>query len=168
MSDRTCDVGGCGKPHRARGLCAYHYNQQDPKRHPKSEVPCVVCETLVIRRAHTTRRPTCSVACRTIAQFGMELAPASRYVWMHDVECRVRRLGSEVVESFDRAEIFNRDGWTCYMCSTVCTEPSPFDLKSATVDHVTPLTQGGKHSRANVKTACLGCNSTKQAALLSA
>lgn len=166
MSDRTCDLEGCGKPHRARGLCAHHYNQQDPKRHRKAETPCAVCATIVVRRVGTDRRPTCSVACRTIAQFGMDLAPVSRYIWAHDVECRARRLGAEVVESFDRTEIFERDQWTCYLCSTVCNEPTPYDIKAATIDHVTPLTEGGKHERANVKTACLGCNSAKQAALI--
>lgn len=28
MSDRTCAVEGCGKPHRARGYCNTHYYQQ--------------------------------------------------------------------------------------------------------------------------------------------
>lgn len=67
------------------------------------------------------------------------------------------------MEPVDRLEVFQRDGWTCYLCDTELDPAShPFDLLSATVDHVIPLSRGGEHSMANVRCACLGCNSRKQ------
>ncbi|KOU17087.1 hypothetical protein ADK49_16930 [Streptomyces sp. WM6349] len=64
---------------------------------------------------------------------------------------------------FDRLDVFERDGWTCYLCG-LPTDPhaSPFSPSSPTVDHVVPLSAGGHHAMANARTACLGCNSSKQ------
>lgn len=48
MPERTCSVDGCTRPHRARGLCSTHYNQQrytTNQRHPKCRSTCIVCGT---------------------------------------------------------------------------------------------------------------------------
>lgn len=63
---RTCGVAGCTKPHRARGLCATHYNQQhQPDRHRKVVVPCGWCGK-DCEKEHNSRRPErfCSLDCR--------------------------------------------------------------------------------------------------------
>jgi len=54
-----------------------------------------------------------------------------------------------------RMEIFERDNWTCYFCGQKVT------TKNATLDHYVPQFKGGKHSKENLKTACLICNSIK-------
>jgi 5-methylcytosine-specific restriction endonuclease McrA len=70
----------------------------------------------------------------------------------------------DVVEIFDRIEIFERDQWCCYLCGLpVDRAASAFDPLSPTVDHVIPLSQQGEHSRANTRCAHFGCNSAKQA-----
>jgi 5-methylcytosine-specific restriction endonuclease McrA len=67
-----------------------------------------------------------------------------------------------VVEVFDRAEIFERDNWTCYLCGEATDHAGgPFDPRYPTVDHVKPLSQGGEHSKANARTACFACNSAR-------
>ena len=71
MAQRTCTRPGCNKPHRARGLCASHYNQEHaPNRHKPQETPCVVCSTPVIRAGGGGRRlgATCSTTCRVRAK----------------------------------------------------------------------------------------------------
>jgi len=63
---RTCGVDGCPKPHRARGLCVTHYNQQhQPGRHRKVTVPCGWCEK-PCQKESDSRRPDrfCSLGCR--------------------------------------------------------------------------------------------------------
>lgn len=64
---RTCTTDGCGKPHRARGLCSTHYNQLKPDRHQKAVVPCAHCQTPCVKDVGRDRRYAglfCSLACR--------------------------------------------------------------------------------------------------------
>lgn len=164
MSQRTCDQPGCEQAHRARGLCSTHYNRiiaGENRRHPKHIVACVICGTMVVRGRQTRYRPTCSVACRAIVQHGQHVAQASAYRWRTDAEQRVRDAGCAIIESFEREEIFERDGWLCQGCGIKCSAPDPFDKTAATVDHVVPLANYGEHSRANAQTLCLSCNSAK-------
>lgn len=52
----------------------------------------------------------------------------------------------------NRMNVFRRDGYKCGYCG------SKHDL---TVDHVIPLSKGGKNTWDNVVTACFSCNSKK-------
>ena len=54
-----------------------------------------------------------------------------------------------------RKEIFERDKYICFYCGAKVTE------ENATLDHLIPQFKGGKHTRENLKTACLTCNSIK-------
>ena len=68
MAQRTCTRPGCNKPHRARGLCGSHYNQEHaPNRHAKKLVACAFCGKGVMKGTGggKGRRPTCSTECRT-------------------------------------------------------------------------------------------------------
>lgn len=63
----SCSIDGCDKPHRARGLCATHYNRtHQPDRHKPVEVACVVCGAVVVRHKSTSRvyGQVCSDMCR--------------------------------------------------------------------------------------------------------
>lgn len=164
MNQRTCELDGCDKPHRARGLCSTHYNQTrylKDQRHPKTDVSCTVCgETVRRSKTETRYLPTCSVACRNAIAFGP--VSGDTYSWASDARSRAQKHGALVVETYDRAEVFERDDWRCQSCDIACTEPDPFVLTSATVDHVVPYSRGGEHSLANAQTLCLSCNSAKQ------
>lgn len=65
-------------------------------------------------------------------------------------------------ERFSPFEIFDRDGWTCQICGKAVDRnakaPNP---KSATIDHIIPVSKGGEHSRRNVQCAHLSCNSRR-------
>jgi len=54
-----------------------------------------------------------------------------------------------------RQEIFERDNWRCSYCG------EKVDKKNVTLDHFIPQSKGGTHSKENLKTACLVCNSIK-------
>ncbi|BBC30009.1 hypothetical protein SGFS_013030 [Streptomyces graminofaciens] len=60
------------------------------------------------------------------------------------------------------ADIAERDGWRCHICGTRVGKkiawPHP---RSASLDHVVPLSKQGPHTPANVRLAHLGCNSSK-------
>lgn len=72
--------------------------------------------------------------------------------------------GSEDAESFDYREIFERDDWTCGICSDpVSPEIAWPDPLSVSLDHIVPVSRGGKHARDNAQCSHLACNVRKGA-----
>lgn len=68
------------------------------------------------------------------------------------------------VEIFDRADVFERDGWVCQLCGEPVDRNLKYpDLGSKSLDHILPLSKGGEHSRANTQLTHLGCNIRKGA-----
>lgn len=68
MANRTCSLPECSKPHRARGLCATHYNHAyQPDRHRKVELTCAQCGDVVLKEATGKfANRFCSLLCRDI------------------------------------------------------------------------------------------------------
>lgn len=56
---------------------------------------------------------------------------------------------------FSRQNVFLRDKHTCQYCGKKSAE------KFLTIDHVIPLSRGGRHDWINVVTACAKCNNKK-------
>ncbi len=54
-----------------------------------------------------------------------------------------------------RNELFERDKWICQYCGDKVNEGN------ATLDHFIPQSKGGSHSKDNLRTCCLLCNSIK-------
>ncbi len=54
-----------------------------------------------------------------------------------------------------RTAIFERDGYRCVYCGRI------LPATQLTVDHVEPRVKQGDHSRGNLVTACVPCNTTK-------
>jgi HNH endonuclease len=57
----------------------------------------------------------------------------------------------------NRMKIYERDKYLCTYCGKQLTR------FTATLDHITPVSEGGDNSAENLKTACLQCNSRKTA-----
>jgi HNH endonuclease len=55
----------------------------------------------------------------------------------------------------NRIKVYDRDGYKCRYCEKQLTR------FTATLDHVTPVAEGGDNSFENLVTACLNCNSRK-------
>ncbi len=68
---------------------------------------------------------------------------------------RARQSGANVVVAFTIDVIIRRDGLICYLCDKKLT------AKTATIEHILPLSRGGNHTPENVKIACGRCNSSK-------
>lgn len=60
----------------------------------------------------------------------------------------------------NRLKIYERDGYKCQHCGKQLTR------FTATLDHVTAVSQGGDNSFENLITSCRECNSKKNARLL--
>lgn len=154
---------GCDKKHRAKGYCATHYNQlvvPVGERHKVRDTACVVCAAPLVRLPRGKIQPTCSPECRTIVQHGKAGPGGYDRDWA--AAYRARRAGAQIVERISLTAVYERDNWTCYLCSQpVDREANCYQLNSATIDHVVPLAQGGSHTMQNTRCACLACNSTK-------
>lgn len=80
---------------------------------------------------------------------------------------RRSRLMSDGRIPYKRIDIFDRDEWRCWLCGERCDVLSKVPQSLApTIDHVTPLSKGGKDRPDNVKCACFGCNSKKTDTLI--
>jgi 5-methylcytosine-specific restriction endonuclease McrA len=64
-------------------------------------------------------------------------------------------LKPQTTQAVVRRVLYARDNYECAYCS------ARLDRKSATIDHVKPLSRGGTHSWDNVVTACRPCNHKK-------
>ena len=64
---------------------------------------------------------------------------------------------------YDRRDIFERDRWRCQICGQK-VDPGLVgpDRRSATIDHIIPLTDGGPDAPHNVQLAHYSCNSAKR------
>lgn len=58
---------------------------------------------------------------------------------------------------YSRRGIYERDNFQCCFCGCFVTR------KSATIDHILPVSMGGKTSWLNCSTSCLRCNNKKAA-----
>jgi 5-methylcytosine-specific restriction endonuclease McrA len=60
-----------------------------------------------------------------------------------------------------------RDGWLCGLCEAPVDVDARWpDPRSASIDHVVPVSVGGEHTYGNVQLAHLACNMSKGARLL--
>lgn len=122
MAHRTCTIDGCNKPHRAKGLCASHYNAQMPKgtRHPRLTLTCAVCGVEVRNKTRPagSRRTVCSNECRYVLRFGKSMPPRpSRALVRHETAPHlVRTVDSPltIVPSTRRGFV----GVVCGWCGT--------------------------------------------------
>lgn len=66
-------------------------------------------------------------------------------------------------EAFAASKVFDRDGWKCQICgvSTPKSRRGTMHANAPELDHITPLSKGGHHTKANTQCACRACNGWK-------
>lgn len=108
---------------------------------------CVECSTEFNPRSNQI---TCSPACRK-AYLGRLGHNATRAAYF-----RV------AYEQIDRLEVFESCGWVCGICELPVDPAAKYpDAGAPTLDHITPMSRGGGHVRANVQLAHFYCNTVK-------
>lgn len=79
-----------------------------------------------------------------------------------------RRKAAKDGETFDPLRVFFRDGWRCRHCGRKTPESKRGSTASNApeLDHIVPLSAGGRHTKANTQLLCRRCNHTKGAGAL--
>lgn len=128
---------------------AYKEQQRAIRNAPK---PCPVCGKL------TTRPKYCSAICRDRANNSTKDARRRKKITNAMVDKDITVMG-----------LFKRDAGVCYLCGQKCNVED-YVIRDGnfiagdwypSIDHVVPLSKGGKHSWSNVKLAHRRCNSIK-------
>lgn len=77
-------------------------------------------------------------------------------------QLRRARITDPDAEPIDRDAIGDRDAWRCGLCCKRVDPNLPYPHpKSASLDHIVPLSRAGRHVRENVQIAHLACNVAK-------
>lgn len=186
MAERTCDEPDCSRPHRAKGLCALHWQRKYEKR-TTYNITCATC-----RRPHTTRRSDgkyCSVTCSAAAKrkppepkvyvFESPQQLLSRRcvtcyrtfaaTWAANfcgTECEAEafrfRTSGRWISHEERMRVYERDAWTCAICGrSVRKDWDPDGWRGPSLDHIVPRSQGGSDDAANLRLVHFMCNSLR-------
>jgi hypothetical protein len=115
--------------------------------------PCRWCGSVIVPRFHNGRgRNTCD-RCQGYRSGGHEQRAAFYGVYVETVSC---------------IDVFERDNWTCQLCHRQVLRRAKRSLRTgrlhprtASIDHIVPLSRGGSHSERNCQCACLRCNVRK-------
>jgi hypothetical protein len=126
--------------------------KKEANRNYFPEKKCLVCGSVFVDSSLTRNKKVCSRKCTHKADRDKHNYSAKR---------RAIIFGANHIP-YSRADVFERDGYTCYLCGLpldmTSTMPAYF---SATVDHVVPLSRGGQDNLSNVRAAHLICNMRK-------
>lgn len=89
-----------------------------------------------------------------------------------DFKSRARKYGV-LYTKFDKRDVFARDSWRCQLCNRAVLKKAKRDKgtrrlhpRTASLDHIIPMSKGGDHVEANVQCACLACNVRKNAKII--
>lgn len=105
MNKRTCTMPECNRAHRARGLCASHYNQEHaPDRHAKKLVACAWCGIEVLKHSGGGRKygQVCSDQCRQWLATPHCTLPKDHWARWHGASSRWPRITSPSEASLQR------------------------------------------------------------------
>lgn len=139
---------------------------------------CGHCGDEFLSRARSDGRWTqaCSKSCARRLEIAAGVHPLAatigrdpakaRAKWQRTNRARRARLEQVESEPYSTDEIAERDGFRCGLCrrkvNMALRRPNP---RSASIDHIVPLSKGGDDTRTNVQLAHLDCNVRKNNAM---
>ena len=105
------------------------------------------------------RRDYCSDKCSKKAHKKTESFKIYKKNYRQKRRSRIKGAKADLI---NHKEIFERDNWVCQICKLKVNPklkyPNP---KSASLDHIIPLAEGGTHTKNNVQLTHLECNYNK-------
>jgi hypothetical protein len=154
-----CGNKECFKVHAAQTLHIRYVEKVQRHR----LLSCKICHQDFRPLFNSKRRTICySDICRRAKAY--EALKVSPYALLR----RANRVRANRTELFTHRQIFERDDWRCHLCGGKCITGGDGRVAPLypTLDHITPLAQGGTHTSDNVQTAHRKCNSSKGSKVL--
>lgn len=154
---RRCSVPGCGRKHYAKDLCQKHYTNAQraarPGHHAAQEQAYRLANPERIRRRERAYADSHRERKRAQGRARYHANPnpfkENAFIGKHR-----RRASGKLTAKEWRALVARSP--RCYWCKR------PFNkMRRPTLDHVTPITKGGKTNLENSVCACRGCNISK-------
>jgi hypothetical protein len=160
-------------------VCREQFTTND-KAQTYCSVDCILAES---RRAACTcrhcgkefypKRPSATTYCSRECSFAdkasaMSVHRKGKSVWRFgESDARHHRRAKHYGVAYERIkpmDVYERDGWQCQICGKAVSQglrwPHPM---CASLDHIMPLSVGGRHDEANVRLAHLRCNTRRGA-----
>lgn len=158
---RACPI--CGKDFESRNTAKYCLSCRGKYRNMcdyvarmwKRMLICTVCGTEYEKNYGISNgsRCYCSEECKRAAKREQQIRGKYK---------REAKIRCATIERVYRKKVYERDGYRCGLCGKLCdgskTVPHPW---APTIDHIIPISLGGEHSYANVRTAHFICNSKR-------
>lgn len=166
---KTCgkEIIGHSKLHCSE-KCKMKYEQQRHKEYYMNEhqprtFVCKVCGRIVTTTYGDKRRNICSDACKK--QVDLNSKHQSKY---HKLKRKIngrerKKLICKVtIDNFTYNDLFIRDKGICQICGMPISTNKEIDNNwNGTIDHIIPLSRGGKNSKQNCQITHRICNSMK-------
>ena len=178
-----CAVDGCERATYAKGLCQYHREQTPERRESHRLASLAWANRNKDKGAANTRRWIAANPEKAREQrrrsmvkwraVNPEAAKAKLTEWIaanpqrwteltraYGGRRRARKAATQT-EPVDLAQILERDGMVCHICSGVIEAMTDLHF-----DHVIPLAKGGPHIAENIRPSHAQCNMHKGARLI--
>ena len=164
----VCAAPGCGHdftrklPHErfCSRTCQLRVQNRARQEKLRNSAPraCRWCSKVYVPEYGSLRTHYCTLECRDAAKRKVKSGSTHRR--------RSTKFGCKY-EPISKREVFERDGWRCYLCG--CDTPKHLsgttDPNAPELEHVVPLAKGGSHTWDNVRCACRRCNRAKGVSL---
>ena len=161
----------CRRKPYDRKICAmkrFETKQRREKRSIERTRICQMCGKSFVWDSTNRDQIYCSKKCSGLkpnSSWFLRKYPKTESLEKEKLRCKKRHELISRGEPINRQAIFERDGWICQLCGKpVDPELKWPNIMSASLDHIMPLSLGGKHTTENVQLTHLGCNSRKSGA----
>lgn len=130
--------------------CLKEYNRNLSKK-IILETRCKSCNELFVSEYGDKKKIFCSLSCSR--KYDRRVGTAKRRATERSIEA----------ENIDPFKVFDRDKWKCRLCGikTPKTKRGSYMDTAPELDHIIPLSKGGKHIYSNVQCSCRKCNQMK-------
>lgn len=181
---RLCNIEGCNRKYKAKGLCAYHYNKiyrtkynkqynQTYRKHKKQYQKYYNKQwrednkehIIEYKKANKERRYKQGKQWRLVnkeritkyrKQYSQTLMGKLVYrVGSHNRRVLKKDLTKDTIWKVYEANIKKFGTLTCVLCN------KPIEFNKDSLEHLTPLTRGGSNNYDNLGIAHRNCNSKK-------
>lgn len=131
--------------------CAIQYSNWRIRNDKTGEpTQCLICGETFNRSNHVPNQKTCSAQCR------------ASYLYMQDYNrYHIRRSKYDNGDDICRAGVFERDKYICQLCGEAIDINATEVAELPSIDHIKPLSKGGRHEWENVQATHYGCNASK-------